>query len=164
MTYFIIIFAKKYIMPKIRYKVSLSREEREDLVLLTKNGKRSSRKVIHALILLNVDEGEFTDRKKRTSKDIAEFLQTGERTIDRIKKRFVEDGLQAALEDKPSEREYKYKIDGEAEAHIIALSCGEAPEGFTRWSLRMLAEKAVELKYLDSVSHETIRRVLKKTN
>jgi transposase len=151
-------------MAKIKYKVTLSREEREALLSLTKNGKRSSRKVIHALILLNADEGNFTEQKKRTGKDIAEFLQTGERTIDRIKKRFVEDGLQSALEDKPAEREYKQKIDGEAEAHIIALSCGEAPEGFARWSLRMLADKAVELHYVDSISHETIRRVLKKTN
>jgi hypothetical protein len=84
--------------------------------------------------------------------------------IDRIKKRFVEGGLQRALEDKPTERDYKRKIDGDAEAHIIALSCSEPPEGFSQWSLRLLADKAVELHYIESVSHETKRRVLKKTN
>ncbi|KAA6335102.1 hypothetical protein EZS27_016638 [termite gut metagenome] len=151
-------------MPKITYKVTLSREERTLLLSLTKNGKRSSRKVIHALILLNADTGELSEQKKRTCKDIADFLQIGERMIDRIKKRFVEGGLEWALEDKPTEREYKHKIDGDAEAHIIALSCSEAPEGFNRWSLRMLADKAVELHYVDAVSHETIRRTLKKTN
>ena len=84
--------------------------------------------------------------------------------VDRIKKRFVEDSLESALEDKPSEREYKRKADGDLEARLIALSCGEAPEGFARWSLRMLAEKAVELEYVESISHETVRRILKKTN
>jgi hypothetical protein len=80
--------------------------------------------------------------------------------VDRIKKRFVENGLEAALEDKPCEREYKRKADGDFEAHLVALSCGEKPEGFSRWSLRMLADKMVEMEYVDSVSYETIRRVL----
>jgi len=149
----------------VRYKVTLSKTEREELLSITKRGKSSSRRVIHALILLNADQGDFYDNWKRlNSSAIADFLQVGERMIDRIKKRFVEGGLQAALEDKPTEREYKRKIDGDAEAHIIALSCSEPPEGFSQWSLRLLADKAVELHYMESVSHETIRRVLKKTN
>jgi len=146
-------------MGKILYKFTLTQEEREMLVLITKNGKHSSRKVIHSLILLNSDEGSSI---KRTNKEISEFLQVGERMVERIKKRFVEDGLDYALEDKPSEREYQSKSDGDFEAKLIALSCSEAPEGFARWSLRLLADKVVELEYIDSISHETVRRVLKK--
>jgi len=84
--------------------------------------------------------------------------------VERVKKRFVEDSIGAALEDKPSEREYKSKIDGDLEARLIAMSCGEPPEGFSRWSLRLLADKVVECEYIDSISHETVRRCLKKTN
>ena len=149
-------------MGKIVYKVTLSQEERSSLISLTKNGKHSSRKLIHALILLNCDRGEFSEAPKRTNKEVAEFLGVGESMVERIKKRFVENGLECALEDKPAEREYLRKADGDLEAHIIALSCGEAPEGFARWSLRMLADKVVELEYVESISHETIRQVLKK--
>jgi len=151
-------------MGKIFYKVTLDKEERSSLISLTKKGKHSSRKVIHAFILLNSDEGAFAEEPKRTNKSIADFLHVGERMVERIKKRFVEEGLEAALEDKPSEREYKCKADGDFEAHLVALSCSETPEGFARWSLRMLAEKMVEMEYVDSVSYETIRRVLKKTS
>ena len=151
-------------MGKILYKVTLTQEERSTLLSLTKKGKHSSRKVIHSLILLNSDEGDFSEAPKSTNKTIAEHLQVGERMVERIKKRFVEEGIESALEDKPSEREYQRKADGDLEAHLIALSCSEAPEGFARWSLRMLADKAVELEYVDSISHETVRRVLKKTN
>ena len=151
-------------MGKIFYKVTLTEEERSSLISLTKNGKHSSRKVIHALILLNSDEGAFTEVPKQTNQFIADFLNVGERTVERIKKRFVEESLESALEDKPSEREYKRKADGDFEAHLIALSCSTPPEGFSRWSLRMLADKVVELSYVESVSHETIRRTLKKTS
>jgi len=149
-------------MGKILYTVTLTKEERTLLLSLTKNGKHSSRKLIHALILLNTDRGEFGEADKRTNKEIAEFLGVGESMIERIKKRFVENGLDYALEDRPAEREYMRKADGDLEAHTIALSCGEAPEGFARWSLRMLADKVIELEYVDSISHETIRQVLKK--
>ena len=149
-------------MGKTVYKVTLTKEERTLLVSLTKNGKHSSRKLIHALILLNADRGEFGEAEKRSNKEISEFLGVGESMVERIKKRFVENGLDYALEDKPAEREYTRKADGDLEAHIIALSCREAPEGFARWSLRMLADKVVELEYIDSISHETIRQVLKK--
>ena len=151
-------------MDKIFYRVTLTQEERLNLVTLTKTGKHSSRKVVHGLILLNSDSGEFADSPKRTNKDVAEFLQINERTVERIKKRFVEEGLNAALEDKPSEREYVRKADGDFEARLISLSCSQPPEGFSRWSLRLLADKVVELEYVDSVSHETVRRTLKKTN
>jgi len=151
-------------MGKIFYKVTLTKEERSELLALTKKGKHSSRKTIHALILLNADEGPFTDLPKKTNKSIAEHLKVGESMVERVKKRFVEDSIVAALGDKPSEREYKHKIDGDLEARLIALSCGEPPAGYSRWSLRMLADKVVEYEYIDSISHETIRRSLKKTN
>jgi len=149
-------------MGKILYKVTLTQEERLSLISLTKNGKHSSRKLIHALILLNCDRGEFCDGHSRNNREIAKFLEVGESMVERVKKRFVENGLDCALEDKPAEREYIRKADGDLEARIIALSCGAAPEGFTRWSLRLLADKVVELEYVDSISHETIRQVLKK--
>jgi len=116
------------------------------------------------LILLNSDDGEFAESPKRTNQSIADFLQIGERTVERIKKRFVEDGFESAMEDKPTKREYDRKVDGDLEAHLVALSCSEPPEGFSRWSLRMLADKAVELEYVDSISHESVRLTLKKTS
>jgi transposase len=146
----------------VKYKVTLSREEREELMSLTKGGRHSSKKVIHALILLNCDEGGFSDKVK--NEDVAKVLKIGVRTIDRVKKKFVEEGFEAALENKPTSRVYDRKADGEVEAHLIALSCSEAPEGFSKWSLRLLADKMVELKYVDEISYETVRRVLKKTN
>ncbi|AKB60876.1 Mobile element protein [Methanosarcina mazei SarPi] len=84
--------------------------------------------------------------------------------IDRVKKRFVEEGLEVALNGKESERIYNKKVDGDLEAHLVALSCSQPPEGFARWSLRLLADKAVELGYFEEISHETVRRTLKKRN
>jgi transposase len=98
------------------------------------------------------------------NEDIAAVLNISMRKIDRLKKRFVAEGLDAALERRPSARVYQPKADGDFEAHLVALSCGPPPEGFSRWSLRLLADRAVELNYIDSVSYETVRRVLKKTN
>jgi hypothetical protein len=86
------------------------------------------------------------------------------RKIDRVKKRFVEDGFDVALNRRKRSRIYVNKADGEFEAHLIALSCSEPPDGFARWSLRLLADKVVELNYIDSISHETVRRILKKRN
>ena len=86
------------------------------------------------------------------------------RKIDRVKKRFVEDGIDVALNNKKDIRTYAKKTDGDFEAHLIALSCSDPPEGFARWSLRLLADKVVELNYIDSISHETVRGILKKRN
>ena len=91
------------------------------------------------------------------------MLSVSMRKIDRVKKRFVEDGLETTLNGTKGQRFYEKKADGDFEAHLVALSCSEPPEGFSRWSLRLLAERAVDLDYIDSVSHETVRRVLKKT-
>lgn len=86
------------------------------------------------------------------------------RKIDRVKKRFVEEGFDFALDRRKGNRVYARKTDGDFEAHLVALSCSDPPEGFSRWSLRLLADKAVELNYIDSISHEAVRRILKKTN
>ena len=145
-----------------KYKVTLTQKEREELLSITKGGTHSSKKVIHSLILLNCDEGEFSE--KVNNEDVAKVLKIGSRTIDRLKKKFVEEGFEAALENRPTTRVYKRKADGDVEAHLVALSCSKAPKGFTRWSLRLLADKMIELEYVDDISHETIRRVLKKTN
>lgn len=146
----------------IKYKVSLTQKEREELLSITKGGMHNSKKIIRSLILLNCDEGEFSE--KINNEDVAKVLKIGPRTIDRLKKKFVEEGYEAVLENKPTTRVYERKADGDIEAHLVALSCSKAPEGFTRWSLRLLADKMVELQYIDSISYETIRRVLKKTN
>jgi transposase len=145
------------------YRVTLTAEERGELESVTRKGSHASQKVINALILLNCDEGRFQDRHMR-NEEVAAVLKISLRKIDRLKKRFVEEGLEVALGGRPSERLYEKKADGEFEAHLVALSCSAPPEGFERWSLRMLAERAVELKYIESVSYETVRRVLKKTN
>lgn len=145
-----------------KYKITLTQEEREELLSITKGGMHSSKKVIHSLILLNCDEGEFSE--KVNNEDIAKVLKIGPRTIDRLKKKFVEEGFESALENRPTTRVYERKADGDVEAHLVALSCSKAPEGFTRWSLRLLADKMVELEYVDDISYETVRRVLKKTN
>lgn len=146
-----------------RYKVTLDEEERHQLGQITRKGSHQSQKVINALILLNCDEGEFNDRCAR-GEEIAEILRISQRKVDRVKHRFVEEGLDAALGGRQGRRAtYRRKADGDLEARLIALSCSEPPAGYARWSLRLLADRAVELEYTDSISYETVRRVLKKT-
>jgi len=146
----------------VRYKITLTKAERDYLLSITKKGEHKSKKYRNALILLNCDEGEFSD--KVTNQDICKVLKIGMRTIDRLKKRFVEEGLEGILEEKKPKRIYEKKIDGDLEARLIALSCSDPPEGYSRWSLRLLADKVVELNYVDNISYETIRKALKKTN
>ena len=145
-----------------KYIVTLTEEERDFLVVLTSKGKHKSQKILNALILLGCDEGQY-QLKRSTNEEIARVLKISMKKIDRVKKRFVEEGLDVALNGNKGERIYKKKADGDFEAHLVALSCSDPPEGFARWSLRLLADKVVELEYIDKVSHETIRRVLKKT-
>lgn len=146
-----------------RYVVELETREREELASITRKGSHRSRKVVNALILLNCDEGELNDRRT-TGETIAGVLRISARRVDRVKKRFVENGLEAALGNRQGRRpKYLRKADGEFEARLVALSCGDPPEGHAQWSLRLLADRAVELGFIDSVSHETVRRVLKKT-
>ncbi len=145
-----------------KYIVTLTKEEREYLNKIVSKGTHKSQKVINALLLLGCDEGDFQERRS-TNKELSRVLKIGMRKIDRVKKRFIEEGLDITLNGKKGSRIYAKKADGDFEAHLIALSCSEPPAGFSRWSLRLLADKVVELKYIDNVSHETIRRVLKKT-
>ncbi len=145
-----------------KYTVTLTKDEREALGALTSKGKHKSQKILNALILLGCDEGGY-QAKLLTNEVIAQALNISTRKIDRVKKRFVEDGLEVALNGRKGSRTYAKKADGDFEAHLVALSCSEPPEGFARWSLRLLADKVVELEYIDSISHETIRKVLKKT-
>ncbi len=112
--------------------------------------------------MLSCNEGEY-QTERSINEEMSRVLHISMRKIDRVKKRFVEEGLDAALDKKVGSRIYTRKTDGDFEAHLIALSCGEPPEGFARWSLRLLADKVVELNYIDSISHETVRRILKKT-
>lgn len=145
-----------------KYIVTLTQDERDNLKKITSRGKHKSQKVINALILLGCDEGGFQE-KRSTNEEISRVLKIGMRKIDRIKKRFIEEGIDITLHGKKGNRVYLKKVDGDFEAHLIALSCSDPPEGFARWSLRLLADKVIELEYIDNVSHETIRQVLKKT-
>ena len=146
-----------------KYKVTLTEEERQDLDALSSRGKHAAQTVLNALILLACDEGKY-QKERSINETIARVLNVSMKTIDRVKKRFIEEGLDMALTGKPSTRVYRRKADGDLEAHLIALSCSAVPEGHQRWTLRLLADKAVELNYVDSISYETVRRVLKKTS
>ena len=143
------------------YTVTLTIDERESLCELTSKGKHNSQQILNALILLNCDKSEWNVNYS-TNEEISRVLNISMRKIDRVKKRFVEEGLEIALNGKESERVYSKKVDGDLEAHLVALSCSEPPEGFARWSLRLLADKVVELGYVEDISHETVRRTLKK--
>jgi hypothetical protein len=146
-----------------KYKVTLGEEEREELNRIVTKGNHKSQKVMNALILLNCDEGRYQNQTMR-NEDVAAALRISMRKIDRVKKRFIEEGFETSLSGKKPDRIYEKKADGNFEAHLVALSCSKPPRGFARWSLRLLADRAVELKYIDAVSYETIRRVLKKRN
>jgi len=146
-----------------KYIVHLSGKERKSLRSLVSSGKGSARMFTRARILLKADVGEggpgWPDEK------ISEALDVTVQTIERVRKQLVEEGLDAVL----SRRKYiqkvsRKKLDGDAEAHLIALTCSETPKGYTRWSLRLLADRMVELGYIESISHEAVRRVLKKTS
>ncbi|SEM24243.1 Homeodomain-like domain-containing protein [Syntrophus gentianae] len=145
-----------------KYIVTLTEEERKILVELTSKGKHKSQQILDALTLLGCDEGEF-QKQRSINQEISRVLNTSMKKIDRVKKRFVEEGLDVFLNRRKGSRIYVKKADGDFEAHLVALSCSEPPEGFARWSLRLLADKVVELDYIDSISHEAVRRILKKT-
>ena len=146
-----------------KYKVTLTEEERSELKEITSKGTHRSQQVLNALILLNCDEGEFQEDRS-INEVVSSVLQVSMKKIDRVKKRFVEEGFDIALNGHKGKRIYAKKADGDFEAHLIALSCSMPPEGFARWSLRLLADRVVELNYIDSISHETVRQVLKKRN
>ena len=146
-----------------RYRVTLTKEERKELESMTRRGKTHARRFIHARALLLCDAG--ADGPAWNVADVATALGVSSRAIEHLKKRFVEEGLEAALERKPREKPPREIIfDGAFEARLIALACSDAPEGRRRWTVRLLADKAVELSFAESVSHMTVQRVLKKTN
>ena len=146
----------------IKYTIHLIKSEREELMVIINKGSHTSQTYRAAYILLNCDEGKYGE--KVTNEQISKVLKVGMRTIDRVKKRFVEEGMEATLERRPTSRIYDVKADGDVEARLVTLCCSEPPEGYAKWSLRLLADKMVELKYAESISYETVRRVLKKTS
>ena len=141
-----------------RYRVTLTAEERDALDGMISRGRADARKLTHARILLQADASEAGPGWVDAA--IAEALRVSVRTIERVRQRFVEDGLEAALLPKPSTRVYARKLDGAQEARLIALACSGPPEGKKRWTLRLLAERLVALEIVPDLSHETVRQVL----
>jgi hypothetical protein len=145
-----------------RYTVTLTEEERRQLEVLTHSGKAAAAKFIHARALLLCDAGAHGNPWKVA--DVAEALGVSARTIEHLKKRFVEEGIEAALERKPKTQPPQITFDGAFDARLTALACSPAPQGRARWTVRLLAEKVVELKIAPKVSTMTVHRALKKTS
>jgi hypothetical protein len=146
---------------KTKHRIHLTDDQRQELRRRIAAGRGSARELAHARILLKADQSP--GRPAWTDEAIARARDVSTATIERVRKRFVAQGLGAAVGRKPPAREYRRALAGEAEAHLIALSCSEPPDGRARWSMRLLAGKLVELRIVPSVSDETVRRALKKT-
>ena len=144
-------------MPAKKYIVKLADDERQHLLDLTSKGTIGARKMKRAQILLKADEG-------LKDEEIVVALNTSRPTVERIRKRFVQGNLDKGLNDDPRPGGAKVKLDGRAEAQLIALVCSDAPDGHARWTLRLLADKLVELDVVESISHEAVRQALKKMN
>jgi len=147
---------------KKKYIVTLTELEREMLQAMLSRGKAAARKLMHARILLKADvspggPGWNDDR-------IASSLEVGRATVERVRREFIEEGLDAALERRKPRRQYARTLDGDGEAHLIALACQQPPGGRARWTLRLLADRMVQLEYVEKISYQTVRRTLKKTN
>ena len=149
-------------MPAKRYRVELTPEEREEIKALVSRGRSAAYKQTHARILLMSDEAQ--DDLPMTDEAIAQALKVGHATVERVRRRCVEEGIEAALNRKKQLRRRAKKLDGEAEAHLIATACSEAPQGRASWTLKLLADRLVEREIVDSISTETVRKALKKTN
>ena len=149
-------------MPKKKYIVTLMEEERVSLEELVNKGKHPAYKVNHARILLLADTNQLGGGWK--DQDISEALKISVATIERVRQRLVEQGLEAALNRKQQQNRRQRLLDGEKEAHLIALTCSSPPHGQGRWTMKMLAEKMVQLGHVESISPETVRQTLKKTN
>ena len=146
----------------IRYTIKLLKKEVEELQSIINKGSHTSQTFRTAYILLNCDEGKYSE--KVTNEQISKVLKVGMRTIDRVKKKFIEEGIDTVLERRPTQRVYETIVDGDMEAKLVTLCCSEPPKGFAKWSLRLLADKMVELKYVETISHVTVGSVLKKMN
>jgi transposase len=148
---------------KKKYPVILTETERDDLKRLIAAGTAPARKLTHARILLKADQSP--EGPAWVDDAVAEAVEVSQPTVSRVRKQYIEEGLEAALNRRAPNREYHRKLDGEQEARLVALACGEPPEGRTRWSLRLLADKMVELEIVEEeVSYQTVRRTLKKTS
>ena len=145
-----------------KYRVQLTEEEQQELMALVSRGRAAAYKQTHARILLLGDENQAGGAMK--DEDIAKALKVGSATVERVRRRCVEEGVEAALGRREQLRRREKKLDGQGEAHLIALACGEPPEGRASWTLKLLAEGLVELEVVESISAETVRRTLKKTN
>ncbi len=145
---------------KKRYVVKLTPEERCQLEGLINRGREAAYRRRHAQVLLLVDEGEHGPAL--FDKDAAEQTGFSRRTVELIRERCVKEGLTAALARKKRRRSRTHRLDGEGEARLVSLACSDAPEGYARWTLHLLADRLVELNVVDSISHECVRRVLKK--
>jgi len=148
----------------IQYTIKLKKTEVEELKNIINKGKHSTQAYRAAYILLNCDKGDYSKDKTITNAEIIKILRIGDRTINRIKKKFIEEGFENVLERRPSSQNYKRKIDGDLEAKLVTLCCSKPPKGYAKWSLRLLADKMVELNYVDYISHVSVGEVLKKTN
>jgi transposase len=142
-----------------RYLVTLTNQERQELHSLINRGKAPARTLTRARILLKADSAQ--GQTSWTDEEISEALEVHPATVANVRRRFVTEGLDRALHRRPSGHRPR-KLDGEAEAHLIALACSHPPRGQQRWTLRLLANRLVELQYVDTVSHETVRQTLKK--
>jgi transposase len=146
---------------KKKYPVILSQTEREELERLIAAGTAPARKLTHARILLKADQS--TKGPAWVDQKVAEAVEVSQPTVARVRKQYFEEGLEAALNRRAPNREYYRKLDGEQEAQLVALACSEPPQGQARWSLRLLADKLVDLEVVEEVSYQTVRRILKKT-
>lgn len=141
-------------------RVTLTADEQQELRVLTSKGKTAARKLTRARILLLADQA--VGGPAQSDPEITTALGCGRATVERVRKQFVEDGLERVLNPKPTTRVYERRLDGKAEAHLVAIACGAPPEGRTRWTLRLLADQIVVLGHVESVSHEAVRQALKK--
>jgi len=144
-----------------KYIVTLTKAEKASLQKLISSGKASARKLTHARILLKADESECQGWK---DKEIASALDVGTATVERVRKAFVEESFEIALNGRPLPLKNPRKVDGKVEAYLISLACSTPPEGYSYWSLRLLADRIVQAEVIDSISHEEVRRTLKKTS
>ncbi len=149
-------------MPAKLYRVNLTKEERGELIGIISKGKAAAHKQTHTRILLLSDENSSDGSKK--DKEIVSVLGTSLRSVERVRQRFVEEGLESAINPKPQTRYRSKKLDGAGEAFLVATACSKAPDGQADWTLQLLADRLIECNITDDVSYETIRRTLKKTN
>ena len=149
-------------MPNKTYRMELAEAEREQLKALANKGRASARKQTHARILLQCDEGR--EGGGRTDREVADGLDIGVATVARVRRRCVEEGIESALNRKRQLNRRPKVLDGEAEARLVAIACGDPPEGRVKWTMRLLADRLVECEIVGAVSAETVRRTLKKTN